>query len=67
MTMPKKNSAGKYRGRVQVGVDPNGKPINKYVCASTLRELEKKKEEMRKYYIDGGKTSAGMPAGAIVC
>lgn len=59
--MPKKNSAGKYRGRVQVGVDPNGKPINKYVCASTLRELEKKKEEMRKYYIDGEPIRDDMP------
>ena len=51
--MAKKNSAGKYRGRVQIGVDQEGKPINKYVCASTLRELQNKKEEVRRRYIDG--------------
>ena len=51
--MAKKNSAGKYRGRVQIGVDQKGKPINKYVCASTLRELQNKKEEVRRHYIDG--------------
>lgn len=51
--MAKKNSAGKYRGRVQIGVDQEGKPINKYVCASTLRELQNKKEEVRRHYIDG--------------
>ena len=38
--MPKKTEAGKYRGRVQIGVDKDGKAINKYVCAGTLRELE---------------------------
>ena len=51
--MGKKNSAGKYRGRVQIGIDKDGKPINKYVSASTKRELEQKKEYVRKHYIDG--------------
>ena len=37
--MAKKNESGKYRGRVQIGVDKDGKAINKYVCAGTLREL----------------------------
>ena len=40
--MAKKNESGKYRGRVQIGVGKDGKPINKYVCAGTLRELEQK-------------------------
>lgn len=51
--MGQKNSAGKYRGRVQIGIDKNGKPINKYVCAPTQRELEQKKAEIRHFYIDG--------------
>ena len=51
--MGAKNSAGKYRGRVQIGVDKDGKPINKYVCASTMRELEEKKSEIRHHYISG--------------
>ena len=44
--MGKKNASGKYRGRVQIGNDENGKPINKYVCACTKQELEVRKEEM---------------------
>ena len=51
--MGKKNASGKYRGRVQIGTEINGKPINKYVCARTKHELEDKKEEVRRHYIDG--------------
>lgn len=56
-----KNSAGKYRGRVQIGVDKNGNPINKYVCAPTMRELEAKKAEVRKHYIEGQPLRDDMP------
>ena len=59
--MGKKNSAGKYRGRVQIGIDKDGKPINKYVSASTKRELEQKKEYARKHYIDGQPLRTDMP------
>lgn len=59
--MGKKNSAGKYRGRVQIGIDKDGKPINKYVSASTKRELEQKKEYVRKHYIDGQPLRTDMP------
>lgn len=59
--MGMKNESGKYRGRVQIGVDKNGKPINKYVCAPTMRELEAKKEEIRKHYIDGQPIREDMP------
>lgn len=58
--MAKKNSAGKYRGRVQIGVDKDGKAINKYVCASTQRELEEKKDQVRKRYIEGVPTAEDM-------
>ena len=59
--MAKKNAAGKYRGRVQIGVDKDGKAINKYVCAKTLRELEAKKEYVRQHYIDGQPLREDMP------
>ena len=59
--MGKKNESGKYRGRVQIGVDKDGKPINKYVCASTMRELEHKKEEVRQHYIEGVPIREDMP------
>ena len=59
--MGKKNAAGKYRGRVQIGVDKDGKPINKYVSARTLRELEAKKEYVRNHYIDGQPLREDLP------
>ena len=59
--MGMKNESGKYRGRVQIGVDKDGKPINKYVCAPTMRELEAKKEEVRKHYIEGQPLRDDMP------
>ena len=59
--MAKKNESGKYRGRVQIGVGKDGKPINKYVCAGTLRELEQKKEYVRNHYIEGQPLREDMP------
>lgn len=59
--MGKKNASGKYRGRVRIGIAKNGKPINKYVCASTMRELEKKKEMVRRHYIDGKPLRSDLP------
>ena len=59
--MAKKNESGKYRGRVQIGVDKDGKAINKYVCAGTLRELEQKKEYVRNHYIEGQPLREDMP------
>ena len=59
--MAKKTASGKYRGRVQIGVDKDGKPINKYVSARTLRELEQKKEYIRHHYIDGQPIREDMP------
>ena len=59
--MGKKNESGKYRGRVKIGVDKDGKAINKYVCASTRRELEQKKEYIRNHYIDGQPLREDMP------
>ncbi|MDL2318557.1 site-specific integrase [Eubacteriales bacterium OttesenSCG-928-A19] len=58
--MGKRNQSGKLRGRVQIGVAADGKPINKYVCASNPRELEDLKEEVRRHYIDGEPTRDDM-------
>ena len=77
--MAKKTPSGKYRGKVTIGYDPDGKPIYKYVTAPTRRELENVKEAVREHYIFGraiprdlqfyeyaGKSrSSPMPAGCI--
>ena len=59
--MAKKTPSGKYRGRVQIGVDKDGKPISKYVSAKTRRELEQKKEYIRRYYVDGQPIREDLP------
>ena len=51
--MAKRNASGKLRGRVQIGVGPEGKPINKYVSARTVKELEELKDKARRHYILG--------------
>lgn len=58
--MAKKTKAGKLRGRVRIGVTADGKNVNKYVSASTPRELEELKEEVRRHYIDGEPTRNDM-------
>ena len=45
--MGKKTESGMYRARVCIGKTPEGKNINKYVCAPTKAALEKKKQEVR--------------------
>ena len=51
--MAKKTPSGKFRGKVTIGYDPDGKPIYKYVTAPTRRELENVKQAVREYYIFG--------------
>lgn len=58
--MAQKSNSCKHRGRVQIGVDKDGKPINKYVSASTLREIKEKKDELRKHYIEGAPVAEDM-------
>ena len=50
--MAKRTPSGKFRGKVTIGYDPDGKPIYKYVTAPTRRELENVKEAVREHYID---------------
>ena len=51
--MAKRTPSGKFRGKVTIGYDPDGKPIYKYVTAPTRRELENMKEAVREHYIFG--------------
>ena len=51
--MAKRTASGKFRGKVTIGYDPDGKPIYKYVTAPTRRELENVKEAVREHYIFG--------------
>ena len=60
-TPPKKTPSSKYRGRVQIGVDKDGKPISKYVSAKARRELEQKKEYIRHHYVDGHPIREDLP------
>ena len=42
-----------YRGRVRIGVDAEGKPIDKYLTAPTKLELETVKQACREHFILG--------------
>ncbi len=51
--MAKKTPSGKFRGKVTIGVDQDGKSIYKYVSAPTKRELENVKAAVREHFIYG--------------
>lgn len=51
--MPKKQKSGLYRTKIKIGVDAQGKDINKWVSGRTKAELETAKQEARAYYIAG--------------
>ena len=51
--MPKKQKSGLYRTKIKIGVDAQGKDINKWVSGRTMAELETAKQEARAYYIEG--------------
>ena len=42
-----------YRGKVRIGIDAEGKPINKYLRADTKLELETVKQACREHFILG--------------
>lgn len=55
----KKNKRGVYKTRIVLGHDPvTGKSIGKWITAHTLKEMEQKKDEIRKAYITGASTQA---------
>ena len=45
--------AATYRGKIRIGVDAAGKPIDKYLTAPTKLELETVKQACREHYILG--------------
>ena len=49
--MATKQSDGRYRAKITVGHDSNGKAIVKYVSGRTKKELEAAKEEARRTYV----------------
>ncbi len=53
LNMAKKKKPESLKGRVQIGVYPDGKPINKYVRGKSDVEVEAKKDEVRRQYIYG--------------
>jgi len=44
---------GRYRGKVKLGVDMDGKPLYRYVSASSRPEMEAKKADIKRQYIEG--------------
>ena len=51
--MSKVTENGKLRGKVKIGTDKAGKPIYKYVSASTPMELELAKQAAREHFVYG--------------
>lgn len=51
--MAKKQKSGLYRSKVKIGVDANGKDINKWISGKTKRELEQARREVEQHYILG--------------
>ena len=49
--MPKKKTP--YRSKVKIGVDPDGRPINKWIQGRTRAELEQARRDVIAYYITG--------------
>jgi len=50
--MPKQKD-GRYRAKITVGHDADGKPIVKYASGKTKKELEAAKEELRRAFVTG--------------
>lgn len=50
----KKQADGRYKSKIVVGYDADGKPIKKYVSGRTKKEFEQNKEELKKCFIGGG-------------
>lgn len=51
--MAKKQSDGRYRAKVTVGVDASGKQVCKYATGRTKKELEANKAELLKRFVTG--------------
>lgn len=51
--MASKQKSGLYRTKIKIGVDADGKPINKWISGATKRELEQARQKAIAYYITG--------------
>lgn len=49
----KKDKNGYYNTKVKIGVDANGKAVNKWIRSKTLKGIEQEKARIRAEYIDG--------------
>ena len=61
--MPKKQASGLYRSKVKIGVDADGKPINKWISGKTKKELEEARRQVIEQYIEGKASGAGETFG----
>lgn len=59
-----KQQDGRYRAKVTVGKDLNGKSIVKYASGRTKKELEAAKEALRQEYVTGQSVPANVIFGA---
>ena len=53
--MATKQKSGLYRTKIKIGVDMDGKPINKWISGATKRELEDAKQQAIRHYITGNR------------
>lgn len=56
----KKGNDGRYRSKVVVGHNAEGKPITKWVTGRTKKEYEAKAAELKSSYIGGQYVDRGM-------
>lgn len=61
--MPKKQTDGRYRAKIRIGVESTGKEIVKYVSANTIRVLEVRKQQTYDKYIGGSRAMEDCPLG----
>jgi len=49
----KKQADGRYKSKIVIGHDKNGKPIRKFAAGYTKKEFEESKAELKRQYITG--------------
>ena len=64
--MPKKQASGLYRTKIKIGVDQNGKDINKWISGKTKKELEAARQQVIAQYIEGKSAGSGELLGAYI-
>lgn len=55
--MPTRQKDGRYRSKLVIGHDPDGKPIVKWAQGKTKKELEENKAALKTHYITGSAAS----------